>query len=246
MKLSMLHTRRVITSLSLLVGASLIGLSTSVLAQYTPPDRGLPGRREGGGTRGGTEACVVGDRSMVALIPETVFGTTVKEDPTLYWYVPAVNAVALEFLLYDEAGNEVFAQTLPPTSEAGIVSIKVPTTGEGEQATSRLDVNEDYHWFFSIVCNESDRSADVFAEGWVRRIPLTDPLDGQLQAVPPTQQAEVFADAGIWYDALDANVQVRCEAPDDASLTNQWVDLLGSVGLEAVADASFTSACTAN
>ncbi|MEO1145822.1 MAG: DUF928 domain-containing protein [Cyanobacteria bacterium J06638_22] len=246
MKCSMLHTRRVIRSLSLLACVGLVGISTSVLAQYTPPNRGLPGRREGGGTRGGTAVCVVGDRSLVALIPETVFGTTVKDDPTFYWYVPAVNAAGLEFLLLDEAGNEVFTQMLPPTSEAGIVGIKVPALGDGEQAASRLNVNEDYHWFFSIVCDEGDRSADVFTEGWVRRIPLAATLAGQLETTPPSQQADIFADAGIWYDALDTNVQVRCEEPNDFSLADQWVNLLGSIGLDSVADASLNSACIAD
>jgi len=242
MKFSMLRTRRATMSFLLLLNIGVVGLSTSVLAQYTPPDRGLPGRREGGGTRGDTAACIVGDRSLVALIPETVFGTTVKAEPTLYWYIPEVNADALEFLLYDEAGNEVFFQQLSPSDEAGIVSLSVPPL-ESDPTTSRLDLNENYHWFFSIVCDESDRSADVFAEGWVRRIPLSTDLEEQLKVAPPAAQAEVYAAAGIWYDALDASAQVRCTNPDNTSLTTQWTDLLSSVGLEAIAEAPLSSTC---
>lgn len=247
MKRPMLNTRRAIMSLLLLLSAAVVGLPASVLAQYTPPDRGLPGRREGGGTRGSaTTTCVVGDRSLLALIPETVFGTTVKAAPTLYWYVPEVNAAGLEFLLYDEEGNEVFSQVIPPADEAGIVGITVPLLGEGEGSDSRLALNENYHWFFSIICDEGDRSADVFAEGWVQRIPLSADLDAQLKTTPATEQAEVYASAGIWYDALDASTQVRCEAPDDAILRTQWANLLSTVGLEAVAEAPLTAACMAD
>jgi hypothetical protein len=197
----------------------------------------LPGRREGGGTRGNRTACVQGERSLVALIPETVFGTTVETNPMLYWYVPQVNAAALEFSLRDPDGNEVVRLEAPPPSTAGIVSLRLPTLSE------ELALNENYHWFFAIVCNVEDRSADILTEGWVQRVPLTANLDTQLQAAPPDQQAAVYAEAGIWYDALAATVQQQCQNPGGTATTEQWAGLLDSVGLGALADAPLLLAC---
>lgn len=220
----------------LLLGVGVVGLPAAVLAQYTPPDRGLPGRREGGGTRGDRTACVQGERSLVALIPETVFGTTVASAPVLHWYVPQVNAATLEFSMYDAEGNTVVLLDMPPPNAAGIVSLKLPASA-GE-----LALNADYHWYFSIVCNAADRSADVFTEGWVRRVPLTAELDAQLQAAPADQQAAIYAEAGLWYDALTATVQQRCQNTGDATAA-QWAELLDSVGLRSLADAPLAAAC---
>lgn len=206
-----------------------------VLAQYTPPDRGLPGRREGGGTRGGTE-CVVGDRTLTAFIPETVFGTTTDASPKLYWYVPEINAPTLEFMLLDEAGNEVYLAEIPSVDGPGIISLEVPAEVMGDTSTSRLEENQNYRWFFSIVCNESDRSGDVYTEGWLRRVSLDPMLDEQIKDQPAVTQSDLYAQAGIWYDAMDAIAQAQCQQPNDPTVSSQWNSILTSVGLEGFVD----------
>jgi len=238
---------RLVLSLTLLTG--LIGtiLPAPAQAQFTPPDRGLPGRREGGGTRG--NGCTTSDRPLIALAPQfvvdgvlSIYGTTVTETPTLYWYVPEVSAEALELVLLDEEGNEVYVATLPANTTSGIVGVEVPLKDNGD---SHLSPNQDYRWFFSIVCDASDRSGDILSEGWIRRIPLDDELGEQLKTVPPIQQAALLTQAGIWYDALHSTTQQRCLQPEEATLTQQWTDLLTAVELAGLVDEPLLFACPA-
>ncbi|MBD1913448.1 MULTISPECIES: DUF928 domain-containing protein [unclassified Leptolyngbya] len=240
---------RAAISLTLLTATLWSVLPLPVQAQYTPPDRGLPGRREGGGTRG--NGCATSDRPLTALAPQfvvdgtvSIYGTTVSETPKLYWYVPAVNAQALEFVLLDEDGDEVYLETLPANETPGIVGVEVPAA---ENSTlSRLTPNQDYHWFFSVVCDTSDRSGDVISEGWVRRIPAETSLEAQLTTTPPTQHAGELAQAGVWFDALNTAAQQRCLQPEDMSSLEQWNTLLGSIGLENLTDAPLLESCPAN
>lgn len=46
---------------------------------FTPPERGVPGRREGGGTRG-----IGCPGSMTALIPESTMGRTASGQPAFF------------------------------------------------------------------------------------------------------------------------------------------------------------------
>lgn len=237
---------RVAISLTLLTATLWSVLPSPVQAQYTPPDRGLPGRREGGGTRG--NGCVASDRPLTALAPQfvvdgtvSIYGTTVSETPKLYWYVPAVNAQALEFVMLDENGDEVYLQELPANETSGIVAVEVPMAED--PTLSRLEPNQDYHWFFSVVCDADDRSGDIISEGWVRRIPTEASLEAQLTDAPLYQQSDALVQAGIWYDALNTAAQQRCLPPEDTSSTDQWDTLLTSVGLHSLTDAPLLFSC---
>jgi len=240
---------RLAVSLTLVSGILWSAVPAPAQAQYTPPNRGLPGRREGGGTRGNN--CTASDRPLTALAPEfsvdnivSVYGTTVSDTPKLYWYVPEVNAEVLEFVLLDETENEVFVQELPVNAASGMIEIEIPLDEGGNG--SRLAANEDYHWFFSIVCDQGDRSGDIISEGWIRRIPLADSLDDQLKTAPPLEQSDVFVDAGIWYDAVSTTAQQLCQQPDNTTLSNQWNELLTSVALESLASEPLLLDCSEN
>lgn len=246
MNVSLPSIGRLTATLFLLTGVVWSSAPSPVLAQYTPPDRGLPGRREGGGTRG--NGCVDSDRPLTALAPEftmdstvSIYGTTVSETPKLYWYVPQVNAQALEFVMLDEAGNELYIQQFPANTASGIVGVEVPLAVDNQAPLLAADQN--YHWFFSVVCDTSDRSGDIISEGWVRRIPLDEMLDQQLKQVPAAQQSALYAQAGIWYDALNTAAQQRCLYPDNPALTSQWNTLLTSVGLEGLVDQPLLLTC---
>lgn len=227
---------RTVTPLTVLIGVWLGVAPLAAMAQYIPPDRGLPGRREGGGTRGN---CVSSDRPLIALMPETNFGVTVVDEPTLYWFVPAINAAFAEFVLLDDSGNEILTKQLPVSETSGIVGVKL--VDEANQAV--IEAGQDYHWFFSLVCNPLDRSGDIFSEGWLRRMPSDPALTSQLEGAPVGDRPTIYANAGIWHDALDALATLRCGQPNDVGLKARWADLLKSVGLETLSDASIETAC---
>jgi hypothetical protein len=203
--------------------------------EYNPPDRGLPGRREGGGTRGN---CLYGDTPIVALIPDTNFGTTIEPYPTFYWYIPPMPATAAEFVLLDENDDEVYKSNLQLTGP-GIVSLTLPKDG----SVPALESGKDYHWYFSVICDARDRSGDIFSEGWIQRIAPPDGLTNQLATASASDRSIIFARAGIWYDALTTLASLRQADPENPQLSAKWTNLLRSVGLENLASQPLVQCC---
>lgn len=210
-------------------------VSSSILPssaqEFEPSDRGLPGRREGGGTRtrGG---CLAQQPSLTALMPDSNFGRTIAAYPSFSWYVPQNQATAAEFVLLDPANAEVYKTIVPVAQQSGIVSVSVPTDG----SISALEVGKSYRWYFSLICDPLDRSADAFTTGWVERVEPSATLTQELATAPTQEQPIIYAEAGIWYEAISTLVKLRHQEPQNVALLNQWQNLLQSVGLEEVAD----------
>lgn len=187
---------------------------------------GRPGRRAGGGSR---SPCPSKDIPLNALIPVTNSGKTVAAHPTFWVYVPyspqEVNAG--EFVLQDENYNDVYRTpvTLPKTP--GLVSLNIPPR---EQP---LEINKWYFWSFKIYCQPQKLSAPVFVEGWVQRIAPTPELERQLKATA-TRDYFVYANNGIWYDAIARLAELRRDRPPNAMRDRDWTQLLSlrGIGLE--------------
>lgn len=225
-----LHRRLPLLLMLLCISSSITVIAASSVAQeFEPPDRGLPGRREGGGTRGG---CLAQQPALTALMPNTNMGLTVAEYPSFFWYVPQNTAVAGEFVLLDQANAEVYKTTVPISNQPGVVSVSLPTDG----SASALEVGKSYRWYFSLICDPLDRSADVFTSGWIERVEPSPSLSQQLATATPEEQPQIYAQADIWYDALAALVKLRQDQPQNPALISQWETLLASVGLEQIAD----------
>jgi hypothetical protein len=61
-------------------------------------------------------------------------------------------------------------------------------------------------------------------------------LSQQLATATPEEQPQIYAQAGIWYEALATLVKLRQDQPQNPALISQWETLLASVGLEQIAD----------
>lgn len=218
--------------LTLLLAVASGSFSPSVRAERPRTDtrrQGLPGRRVGGGTRGD---CYVGEKTLTALIPKNNLGLTVSANPTFFFYVPqSSNAQLVEFVLRDENDQLVYEQQLKTNGPSGIVSFSLAEASVSE----RLDINQKYQWYFSIICNPQNRAHDVSVNGWVQRVEPTPTLTRELEAVTLPERAALYAEAGLWHDALTTLAQLRYSRPYDSTLAAQWAQLLQSVGLDEVA-----------
>jgi hypothetical protein len=205
---------------------------------FNPPNRGLPdGRQEGGGVRGGN--CPNIQNKLIALIPATNIGLTVAEYPTLYWYVPetasAETALAMEFVLQDEDGKEVYnSGKLPALGSAGIVSYTMPA-----KSSKPLEVGKNYQWFFSIICNPDDRSGDVRVQGWVKRVEKSLTLAQELEAASEKERPFIYARESLWFDTLSSLAQLQRQNPGNETFATKWEELLNSVSLGNLAKAPF-------
>ena len=135
-------------------------VSTVRFVPPPPPDRGTPtGRQRGGASRG---QCPVVGKPLTALVPatqktlgarqgsspalgtlESVWGLTVAERPTLWFYVPytLTPKLPIEFVLQDEQGNDVY-QTSFTSSQTppGIVRFRLPSTAAPLKVTTLAEL----------------------------------------------------------------------------------------------------------
>ncbi|OUL24584.1 hypothetical protein BV378_19645 [Nostoc sp. RF31YmG] len=221
-----------------------------------PPDRGAAGDRGGAASRG----CGSGNESLMALVPiyqqtinqepkETiavtkVWGLTTAVHSTFWFFVPYHKSAiaAMEFVVKDESGKPsqtIHRAAVNPPSNPGIVSVRLPET------TAPLQVGKMYHWFLKVKvnCNNQQPAELQYVEGWVQRINPNSSLAQNLKQATPQQQVALYAENGIWHDALTVVATLRWEKPKDASVIAEWTSLLKSVGLENLAQQPLVNCC---
>lgn len=225
--------------LTVLLG-SVPHFSPSAIAQtYRPPTNiGLPSRREGGGTR---SDCPATQHSLTALVPDNGLGYTLQPYPTWYWYVPDLGAESAEFVLYDSTDTPIYQSTLSLAAQPGVIHFSLPSDAN----LPPLQVEQRYRWELSVICNPNNPSSLVFVDGWIERTIPSDTLMAQLAQARPLNQAKLYAEAGLWFDALHLLGQLR---QNQASLqqpiyTAAWRQLLGSVDLTAIANEPLSPCC---
>lgn len=230
-----------LTSAALLVtGAMLTGVRAE---EYNPPNRDLPGRRDGGGVRG----CVVlkpgSPSQLISLMPSTNLGLTTEAYPTFYWYMPRSRAQQVSFSLYKAdptnlAQKElVYQTTMTVTGREGIASLTLPSSA----GLPPLELEQDYQWEVALVCNPNAANPDLNPRviGWVQRVTLSDTVAARLAGLTPSEQAPILAENGIWFDTLDILVDLRQAHPDDETIKARWDELLESINLLPVASQTF-------
>jgi hypothetical protein len=192
---------------------------------YNPPRRGAPGGRVGGGTRG------IGDEgmSLYVLAPDHV-GLTVQEQPTLYWFISKLTQHPLEAkIIEDLAVKPILKTQIPLLSRAGIHSIRLA------DYNVRLLPNREYWWFVAVVPDTDHRSKDILAGGLVKHIVPPGTLQTKLGQTVKNELFKIYAEEGLWYDAVRAISDLIEAAPNDIHLRKQRASLLEQVGLSKIA-----------
>jgi hypothetical protein len=200
--------------------------------KFVPKSRGIPGRREGGGTRG---VCTDKARQLTAIVPQEM-GETISEYPTFSWALPATEATSAEFILIDPTTNaEIYQTSFPVTGQAGIISIAVPK----DTTIPPLTIGKSYKWQFAVICNKpedsiesmGDNSHNATTEGMIRRVEASTFLKQQLKGASPEKQAAIYAREGIWFDAAQLYTQLQREQPHNHKVQQAWREFLESVAL---------------
>ena len=247
------------------IGISVIIALTSshrqILAQavqFIPPpppiERGeTSGRRQGGASRGN---CPSTEQPVTALVPaiwnskqksggearlekwESVWGKTVSNAPTFWFYVPySTPNLPLIFVLQDNKGRKIYETTTTTSQDggSGIIKVSLPTDGSVSLETEKL-----YRWYFVVDCNQD---APPQVDGWVQKVSLSPYLKQQIESASPLQRVALYAANGIWYDALNTLAQLRASKPRNPDLSAEWISLLKSIGLDAIASKPIRSCC---
>lgn len=190
---------------------------------YVPPYRGTPRRTQGTGTRGGDES----ERAALKLlVPSDHTGQTLSGHPTFFWYISEIPEEPVEFALVETGvAQPIFVQQLQ-LQKAGIVRLEMP------QNLPALVPGKEYRWSVTLINNANQRSDDTFAQSWIKRVAETPVLKQKLAAARSDRdRASVYAEAGLWYDALNTLSTPQA----DPSNREAFLSLLEQAGLTDVA-----------
>ena len=188
---------------------------------YNPPSRGAPGGRIGGGTRGGGQNVFV----LSVLAPDHSAFTT-SEQPSLYWYISKPTSMPIELTVMDPQGVKPILETqLAPPTKPGIQRVRLA------DYNVHLAPGAAYRWFVAVVPDADRRSKDILAGGAIERVDLQEDVKAKLAKASDKELPFVYAQAGLWYDALKSISDLIDAAPQNQELRNQRTALLKQVGL---------------
>jgi Domain of Unknown Function (DUF928) len=197
----------------------------------------VPGRRHGGARRG---SCPATQTPLVAIVseaevetetlPETyVGGTTIAEYPTVWFDVPypLTNALTAEFVLQDDQGQDVYRATSAEFAATGQTPGIVGVSLAPELAA--LEIGKTYQWYFKIDCGSE---TPPYVQGGIERVTLDPSLTDQLETVTPLEQAALYQQNELWYDAVTILAPLYRAQPNDPSIQAAWMDLMRSLNLD--------------
>ena len=189
---------------------------------YKPPLRGAPGGRVGGGTRGtGQEPAFI----LSVLAPNHT-GLTISEQPSLFWFISNTSSYPVELTLVDPGKTDPLIELkLTPPVKAGVHRVSL------KEHNVKLVPGVSYQWYVAVVPDTNRRSKDILAGGSIERVASPADLSAKLSSASKSQVPSLYAEAGLWYDALAAIGDLIEQAPQDTALVNQRSALLRQVGL---------------
>lgn len=198
---------------------------TAATLRYVPPKTGAPRGRVGGGARGSAD----GLASLTVLAPDHP-GLTVEAQPTLYWYLSRSANAPVEFtIMSDEITRPLFETRISESGQPGMQRVRLADYGV------RLEPGVTYRWYVALVPEPARRSRDILAGGVIERVEPPAGLEAKLSKAPAADAPRIFAEAGLWYNAI-ASLSALIEAsPREAALKEQRAGLLEQVGLKEAA-----------
>jgi len=168
---------------------------------------------------------------LIALLPESFYGTTVSERPTVMVYFPASNAEEAIFSMKDEAGNMHHQMTIPVVGKSGVMAIQLPADAPP------LAVGKNYQWFVALKLDGQLSPSTPYVDAWIERIQPSAELITAMQEKDAFKQAEAFGKNGVWYDCVATLARLHGSKPNNVNIIKQWEELLSSVNLKEIATA---------
>lgn len=197
-----------------------------------PPDVGGPlGEHMRGGTRGSIGAKGEKLPALEVLAPDHL-ALTSQSQPVLFWYQSSPAKLAFELTVTEPEKAKPLLKVDSDTAErAGIRAFSL-----GRQNVT-LTPGITYRWSIALVPDQSNRSKDIIANGLIKRVAPPEGLERKLAGATAAEQAAFYAEAGLWYDALQAISTAIGAEPKSGVLRQRRASLLKQVGLNEAAAA---------
>src|SRR5215831_154355 len=162
--------------------------------KFRPPTTGTSSVRVTGGSRGtGTNEVV-----LDVLAPDEI-GITTQEQPSLFWYQSKPANARFELtLLQDNKVKPIVDVKVERAAKAGVQRLKLADQGV------KLTPGVEYQWVVALITDPDNRSKDLVASGVIKRTEPNAELKEKLGKADSVSLPGIYAEAGIWYDALGA------------------------------------------
>ncbi|BAY15971.1 hypothetical protein NIES21_17930 [Anabaenopsis circularis NIES-21] len=203
---------------------------------FTPKkDNSAPQQASGGASRLGTyylnpsTVAATGPAALIALLPESFYGTTISGHPTILVYLPPSNAEEAVFSLKNETGNTQYQMTIPVAGKAGVIAVKLPADAPA------LEVGKNYQWFLALKVDGTLSPSTPYVDGWIERIQPTAELATAMQQEDALKRATALGKNGVWYDCVATMAGLHTTQPKNVTVIKQWQELLSSVSLKDIA-----------
>ena len=212
--------------------------ATSVASAFS----GLPTERRSGSNSIGAmrgsqdEACTKAGKNMRAIAPDNGLGFTFDDYPYFFWYFPGVEAesVPVIFTLIGQEKREINGKTKNRSvsihetalnlDKSGIIAFSLP------KRSTPLKEEQEYQWRIQINCTQQ---TTMFLKYSIKRQSTDNPeLIGKLETTPVDRHPVIFAESGVWFDALKMVALQLEQAPGDPILEQNWNNLLKFIGFD--------------
>lgn len=202
-------------------------VKASTAPVYKPPLRGAPGGRVGGGTRGASGRDIF---VLSVLVPDHT-GLTMREQPSLFWFISTETSLPIELTIVDPNATAPLLETrIASPVKRGVHRVRLADYGV------RLAPGVAYQWSVAVMPDAARRSRDILASGTIERVEPAGELRPKVTGARKEDLMSVYAEAGIWYDALEAVSDLIESAPRDATLRRYRAALLAQAGLPEIAE----------
>ena len=188
------------------------------------------GNLRGGAARGNCNADGTTKIDVIALMPNTNIGLTVAEKPTLLFRVSKTSVQEAKFKLLNEKGDTIiYEKNLPLTNTGDVRSFTLPADAPA------LEIGKEYQWELVVNCDPDDPNGNPRVRTAIKRVQPSSTLVSKLAQAKLSDRPDLYAQEGIWIDALSTLAQLRVANPNDSELKEEWISLLESVGLQEIA-----------
>lgn len=204
-----------------------VTITNAALAEYKRPQN-TQNDAPGGestiitGVRGAGSCSEQATTKLTALAPYSHLGQTASSYPTFAWYIPDTNSYPIKFRLYEYDPNErnsrgkvIVREEL--SSSPGIMTYSLPSDSPG------LTVGKKYIWQVVAVCNPNSPSRSLVISAEIKVVEQPNEIVTELNNTNDSiAKADIYAEAGLWYDALAEVVTV----PDNSQAQLFTTELL--------------------
>jgi hypothetical protein len=169
------------------------------LAIYKPPAQ--PSAPKNPTTTTGRRGGCLGNAktTLTALAPRTHVGQTISTHPVFAWFVPDLQPLPMKFRLYKYGsnGDRQLVKQIELQSSPGIVKVALPKNEPG------LAVGQTYNWQVVLLCNPNHPSSALVTGAQIKVVEMPPALRPALTTTRDAiARAELYAQAGFWYNAL--------------------------------------------